>query len=83
MRHVLIILKKYPLRNTLALLALLTTSGCSNLSQQEQRWLTGAAIGTGAGVAVAGIAGGSVLVGGLLGAGAGALGGELVDQQED
>jgi len=53
-------------------------AGCSNLSRQEQRALTGGVIGAAGGVALAAATGGgSLLAGGLIGAGAGATIGAL------
>ena len=64
---------------TLALL--LAASGCSGLSDTEQRAGTGAAIGAGAG-AVVGALSGSTLTGAAIGAGAGLVGGLMVDKRE-
>ncbi len=60
----------------------LLLSGCSGLSKREQRMLSGGAIGTAAGVGVAAAAGGSLLVGGVAGAAAGAIGGLVVEELE-
>jgi hypothetical protein len=53
-------------------LLVLSLAGCSNLSRQEQRALSGGAIGAAAGLAITAATGGSLLVGGLVGAGGGA-----------
>ena len=63
------------------LVAALATSGCSGLSDTEQRAGTGAAIGAGAG-AVIGALSGSTLTGAAIGAGAGMVGGLMVDKRE-
>lgn len=55
-------------------------AGCSGMSRREQRILSGGAIGTAAGVGVAAITGGSLLVGGAVGAAGGAVGGLVVDE---
>ncbi len=55
-------------------------AGCSGLSKREQRMLSGGAIGSAAGVGVAAVAGGSLLVGGAAGAAAGAIGGLVVEE---
>jgi hypothetical protein len=52
-------------------------AGCSNLSKAEQRTLTGGAIGAASGAVITAIAGGSVVVGTLIGAGAGVAIGAL------
>ena len=58
------------------LLTLVVAAGCSNLSQREQRMLTGGAIGAAGGALLVAVTGGSVLAGTLIGAGAGtAIGG--------
>jgi len=56
-------------------------SGCSGMSNTEQRVLSGTAIGAGGGTLIGWAAGGP-LVGAAVGAGAGALGGILYDQQQ-
>jgi hypothetical protein len=68
---------------TVVVLSSLALAGCSNMSQTEQRVVSGTAIGA-AGGAVAGalIPGLSVGGGALIGAGAGALTGYLVDQND-
>ena len=53
-------------------LLVLSLAGCSNLSRQEQRALSGGALGAAAGLAITAATGGSLLVGGLVGAGGGA-----------
>jgi len=63
----------------LCMLVLLT--GCANMTDREQRVLSGTAIGTGVGAA-AGAIGGNVGLGAALGAAAGAAGGLLVDDQK-
>jgi osmotically inducible lipoprotein OsmB len=54
-------------------LATLVLSGCSNLTRQQQRALSGGAIGAAGGAAVAAVAGGPILAGAVIGAGAGAV----------
>ena len=62
----------------LVLLSMFT--GCAGMSRREQRVLSGGAIGTAAGVGIAAATGGSLLVGGVVGAAAGAVGGVIVDE---
>ena len=64
-----------------ALVVVLAATGCSDLSDTEQRAGSGAAIGAGAG-AVIGAISGSTLTGAALGAGAGLIGGLMVDKRE-
>jgi hypothetical protein len=60
------------------LLGLIASLGaCDHLSQQEQRALTGGAIGAGAGAAVGALTGGSWALGGLIGGAGGAAIGAL------
>jgi osmotically inducible lipoprotein OsmB len=53
--------------------AVLALAGCSNLTTQQQRTLSGGAIGTAAGLGIAALSGGSLLLGGLVGAAGGAV----------
>lgn len=58
--------------------------GCSGLDTEEQRVLSGGAIGAGTGAALGIITKGSVATGSAIGAAAGALGGLIYDEaQED
>lgn len=57
----------------------LAVSGCSGLSKQEQRALTGGAIGVAGGAAAGALIGGSVVGGALLGGSGGALLGAFTD----
>ena len=59
----------------------LTLGGCAGMSDTEQRTLSGAAIGTAGGAAIGAIAGNAAL-GAVVGAGAGLLGGFMVDRTE-
>ena len=54
--------------------------GCASMTKQQQRILSGGAIGTGAGAALGAIAGHSILAGAAIGAAAGAVGGYIYDQ---
>jgi hypothetical protein len=63
-------------------LSLGLVTGCANMTQQQQRVLSGGAIGAGAGAALGAIAGGSIAVPAAIGAGAGALGGYIYDQSQ-
>jgi osmotically inducible lipoprotein OsmB len=65
-----------------ALLFSATISACAGLSTREQRVLSGAAIGAGAGAATSLITGGNVAAGSAIGAGAGAIGGFIVDEMK-
>ena len=62
-----------------ALAGTITLAGCADMSQQDQSVLSGAAIGTAAGVALGAITGDWAWAAG--GAAAGAIGGYIVDQQ--
>ena len=62
-----------------ALLAAVSLGGCADMTQQQQRMLSGAAIGT-AGGAIIGAMAGNAGVGALIGAGVGTAGGYLVDR---
>jgi len=69
-------------RISLILALLAVTFGCAGLTPEEQRVLSGSAMGTAAGVGVAAIVGGPLVVGAVAGAAAGAVGGIVVDQLE-
>lgn len=56
----------------LAGLVLLSTAGCSNMNAQQQRALSGGALGAAGGLAISAVAGGPLLLGGLLGGATGA-----------
>jgi uncharacterized membrane protein len=57
-------------------------SACSNMSETQQRTLSGAAIGTAAGVGIGALTGGALLWGAAGGAAVGAAGGYVYDQHE-
>ena len=65
----------------LAASAAFFVSACSGMSETEQRTLSGAAIGAGAGTVVGAI-GGNAGLGAVIGAGAGAAGGYLWDRHK-
>ncbi len=56
--------------------------GCSNMSGQEQRTLSGGAIGAGAGAAAGVLTGGSWVAGSVLGGAAGAAIGAFTDEDD-
>jgi osmotically inducible lipoprotein OsmB len=66
---------------TTYLCTLVLLAGCANMTDREQRVLSGAAIGTGVGAA-AGAIGGNLGLGAALGAAGGAAAGLLVDDQK-
>lgn len=67
--------------SALSILALIgTVSSCASMNPTEQRVLSGGAIGTAAGLGIAAIAGGPLIVGAAAGAAAGAVGGVIADQ---
>lgn len=57
----------------------LALGACSNLNHQQQRALSGGAIGAGGGAAIGAITGGSVVGGALIGGAAGAALGGLTN----
>jgi len=72
------------LKSQIAALAVvgLVAAGCSGMNKQQQRALSGAAIGTGAGAALGLITGGSVVTGAVIGAAAGTAGGLIYNEQQ-
>ena len=59
---------------------LLALGACSGMSNTQQRVVSGAGIGALGGAAVTGLTGGCISCGAAIGAGAGAVGGYIVDQ---
>jgi len=57
------------------------TFGCAGMSGQQQRTLSGGAIGAGGGALLGGFSGGSPAVGAVLGGAAGALTGYIMGDQ--
>lgn len=70
-------------RSALAALVsvLMVTSACSNLSEREQRTLSGGALGA-AGGAILGVIGGGVVLGAVAGAAAGAAIGAVTNKDQ-
>jgi uncharacterized lipoprotein NlpE involved in copper resistance len=66
---------------TIILVIGLALGGCSGMSDTEQRTLSGAAIGAGAGTAIGAISGNTAL-GAVIGTAAGAGGGYLYDRHK-
>lgn len=71
---------KKTLEKTVLVLGLVAMMGCSDLTAQEQRLLTGAAAGTAIGAAGTVIFGGCVACGAAIGGAAGTGVGYVVDQ---
>ena len=71
-------LKKF----SLYILALVLFTGCAGLTPQQQRILTGGAIGAAGGAAIGAISGGSAATGALVGGAVGAVGGAIVHEVE-
>ena len=69
-------------RISLCLLAVIFFAGCAGLTPQQQRILTGGAIGAAGGAAIGVISGGSAGTGALVGGAAGAVGGAIVHEME-
>lgn len=70
------------LTNLCAVVALVVLAGCNNMSNTQQRTLSGAAIGTGVGVAGTAMTGGCVSCGAAIGAAAGAGAGYVYDRHK-
>jgi len=65
----------------LAVIVAIFISGCAGMSSQQQRTLSGGAIGAGGCALLGGISGGSPAVGAVLGGAAGALTGYILGDQ--
>jgi osmotically inducible lipoprotein OsmB len=64
------------------LLTAFAISGCGNMTQSQQRELSGGAIGAAAGAGITALAGGAAIWGAVGGAALGTLGGYLYDKHE-
>lgn len=64
-------------------ICILSLSGCSNMSTTQQRTLSGAGIGAGAGVATTVMTGGCISCGAAIGASAGAGAGYVYDKTKN
>jgi osmotically inducible lipoprotein OsmB len=73
-------IRKSPLSLVLALPLCLSLVACTNMSDTQQRTLTGGAIGAGTGAAITLMTGGCVACGTAIGAAAGAGAGYVYDQ---
>lgn len=67
-------------RPALAFACVALLAGCSNLSQTQQRTLSGAAIGAGVGTATTVVTGGCISCGAVVGGAVGAAGGYIYDK---
>ena len=68
------------LKPAMLLTAIMALSACTNMSDTQQRTLSGAGVGAGVGVASTVLTGGCVSCGAAIGAGVGAAGGYIYDQ---
>jgi osmotically inducible lipoprotein OsmB len=66
----------------LAVVLVLLTTGCAGMTDQQQRALSGGAIGAGGGAVLGAITGGSPVIGAAVGGAAGVVGGLLVHEHE-
>jgi len=66
----------------LPVVAAFAIGGCSNLTQSQQRELSGGAIGAAAGAGITAIAGGNPIWGAIGGAAVGTFGGFLYDKNK-
>jgi hypothetical protein len=64
-------------RAMVVLLCASTLVGCSDMTRQQQRTLSGGAIGAAGGAVITAIVGGPVLLGSAIGAGVGAVAGAV------
>jgi len=66
----------------LVLTVMALSAGCAGLTDQQQRALTGGAMGAAGGAALGAITGGSAAIGAVIGGAAGAVGGLLLHEHE-
>jgi len=64
-------------RTLMAALLITSLAGCDDMTHQQQRTLSGAAIGGAGGAVITAIVGGPVLAGAAIGAGVGAVAGAV------
>lgn len=67
-------------KSILAVLCVLTLSGCSGMNHTEQRTVSGGAIGAGVGAAGTALTGGCISCGAVIGGAVGAAGGYIYDK---
>lgn len=70
-------MQRHITRGALALALILPLAACEGLNRQQQRALSGGAIGAAGGAAIGAITGGSAVTGALIGGAAGAATGAL------
>jgi len=71
------------IKYSLIVIALASTVGCTNMSNEEQGTLTGAGIGAAAGAAISSLSGGSGWTGAVVGAVAGGVIGNIKARDEN
>lgn len=71
-------------KSQIAVLAIagLSVAGCSGMTEQQQRALSGGAMGAAGGAAIGALSGGSTVAGALIGGAAGTAAGLLYDQSK-
>jgi hypothetical protein len=70
------------LKTILIFVMITSIVGCTCMNGMEQRVLSGSAIGTATGVGAAAVIGGPLVIGAVVGAAAGAVGGLFVNEVE-
>jgi len=67
---------------TISLLLVVSLAGCAGMTDDEQRMVSGGAMGAAGGAVLGAVTGGSALIGAAVGGAAGIAGGALVNHQQ-
>ena len=67
---------------TVSLVLVVSLAGCAGMTDDEQRMVSGGAMGAAGGAVLGAVAGGGVLIGAAVGGAAGVAGGALVNQHQ-
>lgn len=67
---------------TISLVLVVSLAGCAGMTDDQQRMVSGGAMGAAGGAVLGAVTGGSALIGAAVGGAAGVAGGALVNQQQ-
>jgi hypothetical protein len=71
-----------PVSALLSLILMISLSGCAEMTDEQQRMLSGGTMGAAGGAALGVLTGGSALLGAAIGGAGGVVGGALVSQHQ-
>lgn len=67
---------------TISLVLVVSLAGCAGMTDEQQRMVSGGAMGAAGGAALGAITGGSALIGAAIGGAVGVAGGAIVNEQQ-